>query len=209
MNAWSWPHGWPAAWAEQLDFAGPRVRTTWWAWAVLAVALMAAMMLAERLDTLALAREDTAAQRQRLERADRQQRIARAAARRQTAPVAAGTPQGQALDAAMVDDALQVAWHLSYPWPQVLMGMEARAAQQQVVLLSLSLDASSPRQAVMQAQGAVQDDLAALQWAASLPQGQLLGRQALQAPFVGSRGAYGLKADVRAVWRHDRLGTTP
>jgi hypothetical protein len=199
MTALRWLRRKPT-WAGQLDFAGPRVRTAWWSWALLLLSLLAWLALADHADRLGTEREEAEAQIKRLARADRLLRLERAVQLKASASAGPiGTP-APVLDDASLEDATQVAWRLAYPWSAVLSGMESAAAAQQVVLMSMSLDLTAMGQAALRAQGAVRDDAAALRWAAGLPQGQLLGRQALGAPFVNVRGSYALKADVQAVW---------
>lgn len=196
---------WSAQWPEALDFAGPRVRAAWWSWALLGVALLAGLALEHRVATFEEARADTVRELERLARADRRQRLERAIAARgaATAPERVAAP---ALQGPVVVEATQLARRLAYPWTAVLQGLEAEAARQQVVLMSMSLDASALDQPLLRAQGAVQSDQAALRWAAGLPQGQLLARQALATPFVARQGSYALKADVQAVWHGPRAG---
>ncbi|RZL11476.1 MAG: hypothetical protein EOP40_02470 [Rubrivivax sp.] len=197
---------WAPRWPEQLDFAGPRVRTAWWSWALLGLALLAALGLEHRVTALEEARAEVAAELKRLRRADQRQRLALAASggMRRT-PVGHITP-APALQGAAMQEAALLARQLAYPWAAVLQGLETESARQQVVLMGMSLEVSSGQQAVLRAQGAVRDDMAALRWAAGLPAGQLLGRQALASPFVAAQGPYGLKADVQAVWAASPVG---
>lgn len=210
---------WQGGWVEAMDFAGPRVRPAWWAWCLLGVAVLALLVLAERLDHQEGARVESAAQLKRLERADRQQRLQRAAALRQAdgssgprSGAGPGEPASAAppLTGSAVTEAAQMARLLSYPWADVLYRMEMQAAEHQVVLMGMSLNlASSSARPLLRAQGAVQGDSAALQWASGLPQGQLLSRQALATPFEGLRGRYAMKADVQAMWSDGPAGSTP
>ncbi len=186
-------------WAEALDFSGPRARVAWWSWALLGVALLAGLALEHRVAVLEEASGETARELERLVRADRRQRLERAIAA-QARPTVPGSVAAPALHGPVILEVTHLAGRLAYPWPAVLQGLQAEAARQQVVLMAVSLDVSALDHAVLRAQGAVQNDVAALRWAAGLPQGQLLGRQALGTPFVARQGRYGMTAEVQAIW---------
>jgi len=64
-------------WAEQLDFAGPRVRTAAWSWAVLGAGVLALLVVADQGDAQHQAIDEAQAQLKRLGKADRQWRAQR------------------------------------------------------------------------------------------------------------------------------------
>jgi hypothetical protein len=204
-------------WAEQLDFAGPRVRTATWAWAVLGAGVLALLVVADQGDAQHQAIDEAQAQLKRLGKADRQLRIERAAKagvrsdKAQAAPVASQAasgielPQAPKLDDQALPEAVAMAAFMAYPWPEVLRDVSQRAMDHKVVLLALSLDLSGWDAAAMPVPtarllAAVPSDEVALRWAAELPDGQLKSRAALQTPFTSMLGNFALKAEVQARW---------
>jgi hypothetical protein len=213
-------------WAEQLDFAGPRVRTAAWSWAVLGAGVLALLMVADQGDAQHQAIDEAQAQLKRLGKADRQLRIERAAKagvrsdKAQAASAAhrassgAEAPQAPRLDDQALPEALAMAAFMAYPWPEVLRDVSQRAMDHKVVLLALSLDLAGWDAAVMPAPNArllaaVPSDEVALRWAAELPEGQLKSRAALQAPFTSMLGTFALKAEVQARWAPGPSGAQP
>lgn len=217
-------------WAEQLDFAGPPVRTAAWAWAVLGAGVLALVAVADQGDAQHQAMDEAQAQLKRLSKADRQLRIARAAkagVRSDKAPIApaAGNKAGAAassldapeapkLDDQALPEAVAIAAFMAYPWPEVLRDVAQRAMDHKVVLMALSLDLAGWDAAAMPVPtarllAAVPSDEVALRWAAELPEGQLKSRSALQTPFTSMLGTFALKAEVQARWSPGHSGAQP
>lgn len=203
-------------WAEQLDFAGPRVRTAGWSWAVLGAGVLALLVVADLGEAQQQSTAEAQAQLKRLSKADRALRLERAAkaeVRSQTAPTqakagAASTPEVPApptLSDQTLSEAVAMATRLAYPWPEVLRDVSQRAMDHKVVLTAFSLDlngwdAGNLPVPTARLQAAVTSDEVALRWAADLPEGQLKTRSSLQTPFNGPWGTFGLKAEVQARW---------
>lgn len=206
-----WPNpgsnAWQSGWADELDFAGPRVRTALWSWALLIMGVAACMAVAEQAQEATVAQAEAQAMLHRLERAKHQQTMARAAPR---AASAAGLPARQKLDEASTRQAAQVAQWLAYPWSAVIERVEQSALQEQAVLTGFSLDISSlgaklDARPPVRLQAALRDDASALRWVAAHGEGaQMLGRSALSAPFEAMTGRYALRAE--ATWP---AGATP
>lgn len=215
MNAWlqSWrarlsPQ---ARWADELDFAGPRPRTSVGAWLVLATGVLALLWVVEQADVRQQAIADAQAQLKRLSLADRQVRLARAATapRSSDASRAPGDPLmadvPPTLMPAAWPEAAQMAALLAYPWQAALQGVSTRASDRHIVMTSFSLDLSSwdavlqPPPAIRVTAAAPSDDVA-LAWAADLPQGQLLTRAPLAMPFSTARSSYSLKVEAQTRW---------
>lgn len=188
-----------AAWADELDFVGPRVRTSVWAWILLlAGATTAAWVLPQvnQADAdLSQAQHDL----KRMQRAERQQVLAEQAPRvaRDT-----NTPQAPVLTPESARQAAQLAQWLAYPWMQVISQVEDAAQAESAVMLSFSLDISTlaskgvVRPDVRLA-AAVRDDASALRWAQSHGAGaQLLSREHLGASFATAAGAYEWRAEA-------------
>ncbi|MDO9002197.1 MAG: hypothetical protein Q7V20_01945 [Aquabacterium sp.] len=200
-----WPNPgsntWQSGWADELDFAGPRVRTALWSWALLIMGVAACMAVAEQAQEATVAQAEAQAMLHRLERAKHQQTMARAAPR---AASAAGLPTRQKLDEASTRQAAQVAQWLAYPWSAVIGRVEQSALQEQAVLTGFSLDISSlgaklDARPPVRLQAALRDDASALRWVAAHGDGaQMLGRSALSAPFEAMTGHYALRAE--ATW---------
>lgn len=218
--------GWAARvqsrpWAEQLDFAGPRVRTAAWSWAVLGAGVLALLVVADQGDAQRQAIDEAQAQLKRLSKADRQLRIEQAAkagvrsekaqaagavARAASALDAPDAPVAPKLDDQALPEAVAMAALLAYPWPEVLRDVSQRASDHKVVLMALTLDLSGWDAAAMPTPAArllaaVPSDEVALRWAAELPEGQLKARAALQTPFTSVLGSFALKAEVQARWQ--------
>jgi len=62
-------------WAREIDFVGPRHRTSVWGWVLLGLGLLAAAYSAERLTQVEQEQLDAQAQMHRLTRAQRQQQL--------------------------------------------------------------------------------------------------------------------------------------
>ena len=187
-----------AAWADELDFVGPRVRTAPWAWALLLGGLLAAGWVWPQIAQLDTALSEEQQVLKRLQRAEHQAQLAVKAVRSPTGQHTAAyrlTPEA-------ARHAAQLAQGLAYPWMDVLTQVESVAQAEQAVLLSFSLDLA-PLAAQAQAQpeihlsAAVKDDDAALRWAhAQGPSAQLLNRERLGASFVTAAGSYEWRAEA-------------
>jgi hypothetical protein len=181
-------------WAEQLDFAGPRVRTAGWSWAVLGAGVLALLVVADRAVRLA-----------RAAKAEVRSDKARAKASSDTSASALEVPAAPKLDDQALPEAVNMAAFMAYPWPDLMRDVSQRAMDHKVVLMALSLDLSGwdagaapvPTARLL---AAVPSDEVALRWAADLPEGQLKTRSALQTPFSSLWGSFALKAEVQARW---------
>ncbi len=204
-------------WAEQLDFAGPRVRTAGWSWAVLGAGVLALLVVADQGDAQHQAIDEAQAQLKRLSKADRAVRLARAAkaevrsdnARAKASSDASASapevPAAPKLDDQALPEAVNMAAFMAYPWPDLLRDVSQRAMDHKVVLMALSLDlagwdAGAAPVPMARLLAAVPSDEVALRWAADLPEGQLKTRSALQTPFSSLWGSFALKAEVQARW---------
>ena len=193
------------AWADELDFVGPRVRTAPWAWAVLLLGLLVGAWSWSQVQRVDTDMRDAQQMLKRLERAQHQSHIDKLAQRQATVKgtAASGLSPDKARHAA------QVAQWLAYPWVTALELVEATAQAEQAVMLSFSLDlaplAVQPDRAPeVHVEAAVKDDDAALRWAhAHGSTAQLLKREKLALPFVTAVGSYEWRA--QASW----LGAQP
>jgi hypothetical protein len=128
-----------ANWAESLDFAGPRVRTAPWAWALLLAGLLSAAWvwpMVMQVDADMAEAQDTV---KRLARAAHQREVA---AKAPTHPVA-GQQAVPNLTPEAAHHAAQLAQWLAYPWLDVLDQVESAAVAEQAVMLSFSLNLSA------------------------------------------------------------------
>lgn len=202
-------------WAESLNFAGPRVRVSFWSWALLAlgaIAVVHAMALARQVDE---ASQEAHAELERL------QRHARANARTNGAPASpalgasavAASAHGGASAADQVAPALQdegwrsaaqlAAW-LGHPWAPVLDQADASAHQRGIALMRFQLDlgswgARAAQPLSWRLQAAVPDDATALAWLPDLgADAQLLRRDALAQAVSSERGTLAWRIDVSA-----------
>ncbi|MGC4061264.1 MAG: hypothetical protein QM749_10640 [Aquabacterium sp.] len=193
-------------WADELDFAGPRVRTASWSWILLLAGLTAAIwlwpMVTQADADAAQARLDL----KRLQRAAHQQALAAKAAQ-----MAQAKGEGKTMDPSpeAMRHAAQLAQWLGYPWTQVLDQVEHAAQAEQAVMLSFSLDIGAVAAAPdavpeVRLSAAVRDDESALRWAQTLgSSAQLRGREKLGTPFMAASGQYDWR--VEAAW----TGETP
>jgi hypothetical protein len=208
------------SWAEALDFAGPRVRTATWSWAVLGAGVLALLVVADQGEAQHQAIDEAQGQLKRLSRADRALRLERAAKAelRHDLPLAKASagaadasasappvPAAPRLNDQTLPEAVNMAALMAYPWPQVLREVSQRAMDHRVVLMALSLDLSGwdagaapvPTARLL---AAVPSDEVALRWAADLPDGQIKTRSVLQTPFSSLWGSFAHKAEVQARW---------
>jgi hypothetical protein len=189
----------PPAWAEQLDFVGPRVRTSPWAWLVLAAGLS---LLAVQADEFAHAQGEQSLAQENLRRLERAQHQAKLV--QQAREVASKRPASQeaSLNADGYLHAAQLAQWLGFDWAGVWAKLESQASADKVVLTGFSLDLNTlgSREGVypeLQLHALVTDDATALQWVAHMgPGAQLKAREALPAALATSHGNYAHKVDV-------------
>lgn len=195
-------------WAESLNFAGPRVRVSFWSWALLAlggIAVVHAVELARQVDESA---QSAQAELERL------QRHARSIA--EPASPAFGTAAAAASDALQAEQAApalqtegwrsaaQLAAWLGHPWAPVLDQVDASAHQRGVALMRFQLDlgnwgSRSGQPLAWRVQAAVPDDATALDWLPNLgSQAELLRRDALAQAVPGERGTLAWRVDVSA-----------
>jgi hypothetical protein len=193
-----WTLSRPRAWADALDFVGPRVRTASWSWTLLLAGVVAVAWVVPQVNQAEQALVDAQADLKRLQRAAHQQKLA------QTAPVRpdAKADQAPALGSESARQAAQLAQWLGYPWMTTLSGLEEAAKAEHAVMLSLSLDVASlgaRPDAWPEAHlgAAVTDDAAALRWVqAQGPSAQLVSRERLSTPFAVGSANYGWRVEA-------------
>lgn len=188
-------------WAHEIDFVGPRHRTSVWGWALLGLGLLGALYSADRITQVQQEQHDAQALMHRLGRAQRQQQLV---VKVQDQAQAASSPAGAVPTLARADwrRAAQLAQWLGHDWQGALDRVDEQAAQARVVLTGFSLDLATLGEGEdtvpeLRLQAAVQDDDVALRWVQSLgPQAQLRSRQALSTPFTGVHGLYAWRIDA-------------
>ena len=182
-------------WSTQLDFVGPRVRTSVWGWALLVVGLCVALHVADQALGVQQDLASEQASLSRLQRAEHQRQVAMAPLRSASSPEQAWS--GDALLSAQ-----GVVHLLAYPWAGVFDRVEQAALQEQALLLSFNLnqdraltDTSLP--APVRLTAAVLTDEAALRWTTAHGEGaQLLSRERLSSPSPSPQGDYPWRAEV-------------
>lgn len=186
-------------WSDELDFIGPRVRTSVFGWALLALGLLACLHASDQADASQRALGEAQALIKRLERGQRQVLVQEQAAAAVTQIRQDSVP---ALDGAAWRRAAQVSQWLGFNWTRALDQIDASADGDHAVLTQFNLDlsslASAPEaQADLKVQAAVRDDVSALRWMASLgPNAALRTRDRLSTPFTTSHGDYAWRVDV-------------
>lgn len=186
-------------WAAQLDFVGPRVRTSIWGWLLLLAGL--AVLAVQVDDWLAVQADQAQAQGSlhRLARAQHQLKLAQ-----QAREAAAGKPSGQEarLSADGYQHAAQLAQWLGFDWAGVWQLVETQTSLDKVVVAGFSLDLNTlgSREGALpdlQLHALVTDDAAALQWASHMgPGAQLKSRETLPVSVITGHGAYAQKVDL-------------
>lgn len=187
-------------WGEGLNFAGPRVATSFWSWALLAFGVIAAVHAGDLVSQHDAAMASVQAEQERLQAHARRQApiqpVALAASvpsSQQAAPVLRGEAWGPAA---------QFASWLTHPWAPALDQADASARKLGVAMTRFQLDLSAWGLRAGEAlpwrlQAAVVDDAAALAWLDELgPDATLLRRDALAQPVSGERGTYQWRIDV-------------
>lgn len=193
------------AWADELDFVGPRVRTASWSWVLLLAGVTAAAwlwpMVTQADSDMVQAQLDL----KRLQRAVHQHAVAVKVEQ----VVQSKDPSRAGLNTESMRHAAELAQGLGYPWMRVLTQVEQAAQAEKTVMLAFSLDTSTlatapDAQPEVRMAAAVRDDESALRWAQTLGStAQLRGREKLGTPFTATAGAYEWR--VEAAWS----GETP
>lgn len=211
----------PSEWVESLNFAGPRVRTSFWSWALLAlgaIAVVHALDLARQVDE---AQEAVQVELSRLQAhvqpashpraheavsGQRASTVHPAAGMASASPPAASasSPAGPApaLQPDAWRSAAQLAAWLGNPWSAALDHADATAHQRGISLMRFQLDlatwgARAEQPLTWRLQAAVPDDAAALAWVQDLgPQAELQRRDALAQPVSSERGTLAWRIDV-------------
>jgi hypothetical protein len=189
----------PAAWSDELDFIGPRVRTSVLGWALLALGLVAALRANDLAEASQQSLLDAQVLIKRLERGSRQVAVQEQAV---AAVVQAHQDEVPALDEAGWRHAAQLSQWLGFDWRRALDQVDAASDGDHAVLTQLNLDlstlASGPEALPeLKVQAAVRDDVNALRWMELLgPHATLRTRDRLSAPFVTRHGDYAWRVDV-------------
>lgn len=197
-----------ATWEDELDFSGGRQRVAWWAWLLMGVGAMALVVSNDHLDAIRAEQDEVQAQEKRLMRADRQMRLARALQHQAQLQADNDQPSSHAneqgpppLAGAALLEAAHMARLLAYPWLDTLTRIDEVSAAHRVVLSSLAMNLETQGRKQPGSEwrlGAmVPHDAAALAWARSLPEGQILSRERAAQPFTSTWGNYGLKVDAQ------------
>lgn len=193
-------------WAESLNFVGPRVRVSFWSWALLAlgaIAVVHALELARQVD---VAGQAAHAELERLQRHSQSS----------GAPALPSAGASVAFAAVLADEAApplqgegwrsaaQLAAWLGHPWAPVLDQADDSAHQRGIALMRFQLDLGSWGTRAAQPlgwrlQAAVPDDATALAWLQDLgADAQLLRRDALAQAVSSERGTLAWRIDVGA-----------
>ena len=191
-------------WAEGLNFVGPRVRTSFWGWALLAFGLMGLWHAADLHQRMQAELDEAQAVIDRLQRGERAQRSAVAAPPK---PGDASASDAAAVPAPVLApegwrQAAQLAQGLGYPWAQTLDHVDAASLQEGAVLMQFSLDLSTLGSQAgvvpeLRLQAAVIDDAGAWAWLQALGgKAVMRSREPLSEGFVTARGAYALRVDA-------------
>lgn len=211
-------------WAESLNFAGPRVRTSFWSWALLALGAIAVVHALELAGQVDEAQEAVQAEVSRLQA--HAQPLASpqegATGRRALAthPVAAPAPSSASsasasspaeLAPALPPDAhrsaAQLAAWLAHPWAEALDHADATAHRRGISLTRFQLDLGTwgtraDQPLAWRLQAAVPDDGTALAWVRDLgPQAELQRRDALAQSVPSERGTLAWRIDVSGAGR--------
>lgn len=193
-----------SGWAEGLNFVGPRVRTSFWGWALLAFGLIGLWHAADLRQQVQGELQEAQSLIDRLQRGERAQAVVDPRPLKTAqADAATATP---AAAPSLHDEgwrqASQLAQWLGHPWAQTLDHVDAASLQEGAVLMQFSLDlATLGSQAgvvpEMRLQAAVIDDASAWRWLQALgPKAVMRSREPLAEGFATSRGAYALRVDV-------------
>lgn len=200
-------------WAESLNFVGPRVRVSFWSWALLAlgaIAVVHALELARQVDAAGQAAHAELERLQRHARSNGAPALPATGASGAFVAAAADAGASSANEAApsLQDEgwrsAAQLAAWLGHPWAPVLDQADASAHQRGIALMRFQLDLGSWGTRAAQPlswrlQAAVSDDATALAWLQDLgADAQLLRRDALAQAVSSERGTLAWRIDVSA-----------
>lgn len=200
-------------WAESLNFVGPRVRVSFWSWALLAlgaIAVVHALELARQVDAAGQAAHAELERLQRHARSNGAPALPATGASGAFVAAAADAGASSANEAApsLQDEgwrsAAQLAAWLGHPWAPVLDQADASAHQRGIALMRFQLDLGSWGTRAAQPlswrlQAAVPDDATALAWLQDLgADAQLLRRDALAQAVSSERGTLAWRIDVSA-----------
>lgn len=189
-------------WAESLNFIGPRVRTSFWSWALLAlgaIAVVHAMDLGSQMEASEQANQAELTRLQAHARA-----LSSAAPASSVDQPGASSPKAQApaLQPEGWRSAAQLAAWLGHPWASELDRADATAHQRGISLTRFQVDLGAwgtraGQPLAWRLQAAVPDDATALQWVQALgPQAELQRRDALPQPVPSERGTLSWRVDV-------------
>lgn len=211
-------------WAESLNFAGPRVRTSFWSWALLALGAIAVVHALELAGQVDEAQEAVQAEVSRLQAHAQQlaspQEGATGRHALATNPVTALAPSSAsavsasspaelapALPPEAHRSAAQLAAWLAHPWAEALDHADATAHRRGISLTRFQLDLGmwgtrADQPLAWRLQAAVPDDATALAWVRDLgPQAELQRRDALAQPVPSERGTLAWRIDVSGAGR--------
>ncbi len=191
-------------WAESLNFGGPRVRTSFWSWALLALGGIAVVHAMDLSSQLVDSEQITQAELSRLQAHARAKPSAAAASSAVPSGAASSQAQAPVLQPDGWRSAAQLAAWLGHPWAAALDHADATAHQRGISLTGFQVDLSAwgaraGQPLAWRLQAAVPDDAAALQWVQELgPQAELQRRDALPQPVLSERGTLSWRIDVNS-----------
>lgn len=190
-------------WGEALNFAGPRVLTSFWSWVLLIAGAMAAVHAADLMRQHDEAMADVVAEQARLRSHVRRQEATPFEPARANEPAGANAASAAPpLRGEAWGPAAQFANWMSHPWAPALDQADASARKLGVAMTRFQLDLSAwglraGEPLPWRLQAAVVDDATALAWLDELGQdATLLRRDALPQPTAGERGTYRWRIDV-------------
>ncbi len=218
---WPWSRTARIDWAESLNFAGPRVRASFWSWALLALGAIAVVHALELGGQVDEAQEAAQAELSRLQAHVQSPTQSRAQPHEHVhgrhasaaVPVAAASVSSTSAASSPAErvpslqpdaqrSAAQLAAWLGHPWAAALDHTDATAHQRGISLTRFQLDLGNwgthaDQPMALRLQAAVPDDAAALAWMQDLgPQAELRRRDALAQPVPSERGTLAWRIDV-------------
>lgn len=203
----AWRAGWfdradRTDWAESLNFSGPRVRTSFWSWALLALGAIAVVHAMDLSSQLVASEQATEAELSRLQAHARATPSAAPSSSLDQAGAVSTKAQAPVLQPEGWRSAAQLAAWLGHPWAAALDHADATAHERGISLTGFQVDLAAwgarPGQPLAwRLQAAVPDDAAALQWVQELgPQAELQRRDALLQPVPSERGTLSWRVNV-------------
>lgn len=189
-------------WAESLNFSGPRVRTSFWSWALLALGAIAVVHAMELGSQMEASEQANQAELTRLQTHARALSSDAPASSADQAGVVSPKEQAPVLPPEGWRSAAQLAAWLGHPWATALDHADATAHQRGISLTRFQVDmgawgARAGQPLAWRLQAAVPDDATALQWVQALgPQAELQRRDALPQPVPSERGTLSWRIDV-------------